>query len=185
MIILQLSHGLALISSCTDQKEAISAKEFSSSRFKFLFSQKTLQSNLSWLHIAFSSSLTLKERLSKDISSLTSESESKAFLEDLPIRHILVKSPCLHLTFSSSSELEEYLLEKLKSLKATHTLGHDLLELIILLLISEVFLLLVVAFVAIVISVGVLVLVGGVKFLPLGTVGDEVDGVAVLEAALG
>jgi hypothetical protein len=89
------------------------------------------------------------------------------------------------LTFSSSSELEEYLLEKLKSLKATHTLGHDLLELIILLFISEVFLLLVVAFVAIVISVGVLVLVGGVKFLPLGTVGDEVDGVAVLEAALG
>jgi hypothetical protein len=36
---------------------------------------------------------------------------------------------------------------------------------------------------AIVIPVGVVVLVGGVKLLPLGAVGDEVGGVAALEAA--
>jgi hypothetical protein len=38
---------LTLISSCTDRREAISEKVLSSSRFSFLFSQKTLQSNLS------------------------------------------------------------------------------------------------------------------------------------------
>jgi hypothetical protein len=36
---------------------------------------------------------------------------------------------------------------------------------------------------AIVIPVGVVVLVGGVELLPLGAVGDEVGGVAALEAA--
>jgi hypothetical protein len=44
-------------------------------------------------------------------------------------------------------------------------------------------LLLVVALVAGVIPVVIVVLVGGVKLLPLGAVGDEVDGVATLEAA--
>jgi hypothetical protein len=101
-------------------KKAISVKEFSSSRFNFLFSQKTLQSNLSWLHNTFSSLATLKERLAKDRSSLRSVSKSEVFLEDLLIRHRLVKSPCLHLTFSSSSELEESPLEKLKLLKVAH-----------------------------------------------------------------
>jgi hypothetical protein len=120
MIILQLSHGLALISSCTDQKEAISEKILSSSRFNFLFSQKTLQSNLSWLQRAFSSSATHKERTSEDRSSLTSESEPEMFLEDMPMRKRLVKSSCLDLGFSSSSELEESSLEKLKSLSAAH-----------------------------------------------------------------
>jgi hypothetical protein len=61
--------------------------------------------------------------------------------------------------------------------------GHDLLEL--LLVVSEVILLLVVAFVAISVPVGVVVLVGGVKLLPLVTVNDEVGGVATLKAALG
>jgi hypothetical protein len=75
---------------------------------------------LSWLYKAFSSSATLKERLSKDRSSLTSESESEMFLEDLPMRERLVKSPFLHLVFSSSSELEKSSLEKLKSLRAAH-----------------------------------------------------------------
>jgi hypothetical protein len=118
MIILQFSHGLALISLCIDRREAISAKEFSSSRFNLLFSQKTLQSNLSWLHKAFSSSTTLEERLLKDISSLTSE--LKSFHEDLPIRHSPVKSPFLYLIFSSSFKLEESSLKKSKLLKVAH-----------------------------------------------------------------
>jgi hypothetical protein len=49
--------------------------------------------------------VTLKERLSRDRLSLTSE---------------LVKSPFLDLGFTSSSELEEASLKKLKSLKAAH-----------------------------------------------------------------
>jgi hypothetical protein len=82
-----------------------------------------LQSNLSWLHKAFASSTTFNERLSKDRSSLTSESESEleGFLEDLPIWHRSVKSPFLHLVFSSSFELDESPLEKSKLPKATHT----------------------------------------------------------------
>jgi hypothetical protein len=46
---------------------------------------------------------TLEERLLKDRSSLTPESES--FVEYLPIRHGPVKSSFLHLIFSFSSEL--------------------------------------------------------------------------------
>jgi hypothetical protein len=59
--------------------------------------------------------------------------------------------------------------------------GHHLLEL--LLLISEAVLLLVIALVAGVVPVVVVVFVGGVKLLPLRAVGDEVGGVATLEAA--
>jgi hypothetical protein len=59
--------------------------------------------------------------------------------------------------------------------------GHHLLELL-LLLVSEAVLLLALALVARVISVVVVVL-GGVKLLPLGAVGDEVGGVTTLEAA--
>jgi hypothetical protein len=122
MIIVHLSHGLALISSCTDQREAISERELSSSRFNLLFSRKILQSNLSWLQRAFSSSTTLKQRLSGDESSLTSESESKSEMchDDLPMRQRPVKSPVLQLGLSSSSELEESSLEKSRSLRAAH-----------------------------------------------------------------
>jgi hypothetical protein len=59
--------------------------------------------------------------------------------------------------------------------------GHHLLELL-LLLVPEAVLLLVVAL-AIVIPLGVVVLVGGVELLPLGTVSDEVGGVTALKAA--
>jgi hypothetical protein len=59
-------------------------------------------------------------------------------------------------------------------------LVHDLLELL-LLLVPEAVLLLVVTLVAGVVLVDVVVLVGGVKLLPLGTVGDEVGGVAELK----
>jgi hypothetical protein len=55
-------------------------------------------------------------------------------------------------------------------------LGHDFLELL---------LLVVVAIVARVVPIGVVVLVGGVKLLPLEVVGDEVGGVTALEAAPG
>jgi hypothetical protein len=62
-------------------------------------------------------------------------------------------------------------------------LGHDLLELH-LLLISETVLLLVIALITGVIPVVVvlIVLIGGVELLPLGAVSDEVSGVAALEA---
>jgi hypothetical protein len=62
-------------------------------------------------------------------------------------------------------------------------LGHDLLELH-LLLIPETALLLVIALIAGVIPVVVvlIVLIGGVELLPLGAVSDEVGGVAALEA---
>jgi hypothetical protein len=60
--------------------------------------------------------------------------------------------------------------------------GHHLLELL-LVVVPEVVLLLVVAL-AVVVPLGVVVLVGGgVKLLSLGAVGDEVGGVAALEAA--
>jgi hypothetical protein len=61
-------------------------------------------------------------------------------------------------------------------------LGHDLLELH-LLLISET-VLLVIALITGVIPVVVvlIVLIGGVELLPLGAVSDEVSGVAALEA---
>jgi hypothetical protein len=52
--------------------------------------------------------------------------------------------------------------------------GHHLLEFLLAL-----------AFIIGVISVVVVVLLGGVKLLPLGVVGDEVGGIATLEAALG
>jgi hypothetical protein len=63
---------------------------------------------------------TLKERLSGDESSLTSESESEMCHEDLPMGQRLVKSSGLCLTFSSSSELEESSLKKSRSLRAAH-----------------------------------------------------------------
>jgi uncharacterized membrane protein YoaK (UPF0700 family) len=59
--------------------------------------------------------------------------------------------------------------------------GHHLLEL--LLLIPKAVLLHALALVTEVIPVVVVVLVGGVKLLPLRAVGDEVGGVAALEAA--
>jgi hypothetical protein len=59
--------------------------------------------------------------------------------------------------------------------------GHHLLEL--LLVVPEAILLLVIAL-AIVVPLGVVILVGGgVELLPLGAVGNEVGGVAALEAA--
>jgi type IV secretory pathway TrbL component len=61
-------------------------------------------------------------------------------------------------------------------------LGHDLLEL--LLLVSEAVLLLILAL-AVVVPVGIIILVGGVELLPLGAVGDKVGGSTTLEAAPG
>jgi uncharacterized membrane protein YoaK (UPF0700 family) len=59
--------------------------------------------------------------------------------------------------------------------------GYHLLE--PLLLVPEAVLVLIFAFIAGVVPVVVVVLIGGVKLLPLGAVGDEVGGVAALEAA--
>jgi hypothetical protein len=60
--------------------------------------------------------------------------------------------------------------------------GYHLLKLL-LLLVPEAVLLLALTLIAGVIPVLVVVLVGGVKLLPLGAVGDEVSGVTALEAA--
>jgi hypothetical protein len=62
--------------------------------------------------------------------------------------------------------------------------GHDLLGLL-LVVVSKAVLLLVVIFVVVVIPVGVVVLFGGVKLLPLMAVDEEVGGVVALKAALG
>jgi hypothetical protein len=56
MIIVQLSHALALISSCTDRREAISEEALSKFKIGFLFSRKNLQSKLSWLQRALDDS---------------------------------------------------------------------------------------------------------------------------------
>jgi hypothetical protein len=64
--------------------------------------------------------MTHKERPSRDESSLTLELESEMCRDDLPMRQRPVKSPVLRLGCSSSLELEESLLEKSRSLRATH-----------------------------------------------------------------
>jgi hypothetical protein len=91
-----------------------------------------------------------------------------------------VKSPVLRLGLSSSSELEE------SSLEVTEDgtcLGHHLLKLLLLLLVPDAVLLLSLTLVTGVNPVVVVALVGGVKLLPLGAVGDEVGGVTTLEPA--
>jgi hypothetical protein len=110
----------------------------------------------------------LKETLSGDRSSLTSESESEMFLEDLPMRQRPVKS----------------LTREVEVAQGCTRTGHDLLELL-LVVVSEAILLLVVALVAEIVPVGVVIIVGGLELLPLRAVGDEVGGVTALEAALG
>jgi hypothetical protein len=87
--------------------------------------------------------------------SITSESET--FLQDLPIRHIQVELPYLHLTFLSSSELDESSLKKSKSLKAAHT--QDLIFWNFFFLSLKRFFFFVVALGAGVVSVGLVVLV--------------------------
>jgi hypothetical protein len=62
----------------------------------------------------------------------------------------------------------------------THS-GHHLLKL--LLLVPKAVLLVALALVAGVILIVIVILVGGVELLPLGAIGDEVGGVAALEAA--
>jgi hypothetical protein len=71
-------------------------------KIQLLILKKTLQRNLSWLQIAFSSSAILKETPSGERSSLTLE--SKMCLKDLPMRQRPVKLPYLRLTFSSFSK---------------------------------------------------------------------------------
>jgi hypothetical protein len=120
MIVVQLSHGLALISSCTDRREAILEK----STFKFKIQFLVLTKNLAKQFILIAQGILKlgdsKETVLQDRSSLTLESVLEMFLEDLPMRQRLVKSPFLHVGFSSSSELEESSLEKSKSLNAAY-----------------------------------------------------------------
>jgi hypothetical protein len=109
--------------------------------------------------------MTRKERPSGDESSLTSKSESEMCHDDLPMRQWPVKS---------------LVTGEVKVAERCTRSGHHLLKL---LLVPEAVLLLVVVL-AVVVPLGVVVLIGGgVEFLPLGTVDDEVGGVAALEAA--
>jgi hypothetical protein len=62
-------------------------------------------------------------------------------------------------------------------------LGHDLLELLLVVVVFKVVLLLVVILVAGVVLVGIVILVGGVKLLPLAAIGDEVSVAAALKGA--
>jgi hypothetical protein len=105
--------------------------------------------------------------------SITSESELEMFLEDLPMRKMPVKS-------LRAAHARGILTGEIKVAQRSTRSGHDLLEL---LLVSEAVLLLIVTLVAGVIPVGVVILVGGVEVLPLGTVDDEVGGATALEAA--
>jgi hypothetical protein len=75
------------------------------------------------------------------------------------------------------------IIEEVKVAWGSTCSGHDLLELLLLVVVPESVLLFVVALVVRVILVGVVVLVGGVELLPLGAVGDDVGGVTPLEAA--
>jgi hypothetical protein len=59
------------------------------------------------------------------------------------------------------------------------------LELLLLVLVSEAVLLIVVTLIARVVPVGVVILIGGVKLLALGAIGDEVSGVTALKATPG
>jgi hypothetical protein len=94
-------------------------KKLSSSRFNFMFSQKPCKLTYSDCTKYFQSR-QLSKKDSGDRSSLTTESGSNMFLEDLLMKERPVKSPYLRLTFSSSFELEELSLEKSKSLKTIH-----------------------------------------------------------------
>jgi hypothetical protein len=100
----------------------------------------------------------------------------------LPIRQRPVKSPGLRLTFSSSFELEESVAGEVEVAEGSTRTRHHLLELLLLLLVIPKAILLVVVLV-VVVSLQVVVLIGGVELFPLGTVGNEVGGVATLEAA--
>jgi hypothetical protein len=62
-------------------------------------------------------------------------------------------------------------------------LGYDLLDVLLLLLVSKAILLLIV--ILVVVLVAIVVPVGVVVFLPLGTIDDEVGGVTTLEATPG
>jgi hypothetical protein len=74
------------------------------------------------------------------------------------------------------------IVEEVKVAKGCTHSGHHILELLLLLLVPEAVLLIVTL--VVVVPLGVVVLVGGgVELLPLGAVGDEVGGVATLEAA--
>jgi hypothetical protein len=101
----------------------------------------------------------------------------------LPIRQRPVKSPGLRLTFSSSFELEESVAGEVEVAEGSTRTRHHLLELLLLLIVIPKAILLLVVVLVVVVSLQVVVLIGGVEFFPLGTVGNEVGGVATLEAA--
>jgi hypothetical protein len=162
MIIVHLSHGLALISSCTDRREAISEKELvldAKSIFMFGDSQRK----------------TLRRWVITYIG---------VRVGDVPwwLAHEVKVGEVAHLALGPLIPLGAggVIAGEVEVAEGGTRSGHHLLELL-LLLVSEAVLLLVITL-AIVVPLGVVVLVGGVELLTLGAVGDEVGVVAALEA---
>jgi hypothetical protein len=102
------------------------------------------------------------------------------FLENLPMRQKTNEVVLLALDLLILFLARGVFAQEVEVAQGTTCSGHDLLELLLLLLPEAV--LLVVVALAVVVTVGVVVLVG-VNLLPLGSVGDEVGCIATLEAA--
>jgi hypothetical protein len=183
MIILQLSHDLALISSCTDRRVAISEETLSSSRFNFLFSQKNLVKQLVLIE--------------KDI--LKFNDSQRKTLEGWIITYIRVgirdvsrrlahevkssEVACLVLGLLILLWVGGVTIGEVDVAQGSTRSGHHLLELLFLLLVPKAVLLLALTLILEVVPVVVVVLVeGGVELLLLGTVCNEVGGVVTLEA---
>jgi hypothetical protein len=97
---------------------------------------------------------------------------SPNFQEDMQFPKVIVVKPDSAKSDSRYARAGGVIAGEVEDAEGCTRLGHHLLEL--LLLVPEAVLLLALALVAGVVPVVVVVLIGGVELLPLGTVGDEV-----------
>jgi hypothetical protein len=182
MIIVHLSHGLALISSCADQREAILEKRTHKLKIQLFVLAKNLTKQLV---LVAKSIFKFGDSQRKTLGGWVITYIGVG-VRDVPrwLAHEAKASEvaCLALGPLILLGAGGVIAGEVKVAEGCTRSGHHLLELL-LLLIPEVVLLLVVAL-AVVVLLGVVILIGGgVEFLPLGAVGDEVGGVAALEAA--
>jgi hypothetical protein len=175
MVMLQFSHGLALISSCKDQREAISEKALSCSRLSFLISRKSLQRNLSCKGHSQVQRFSRNHSRAIDHHLHCSQSQRLAHEAKAEVTFLALQ---LLIFFWA----EGVITGEVEAAQGSTHPGHELLELLLLLLAPEVVLLLVITLVAGVLLVGAVVLIGGVKLLPLRAVDDDVGGVIAHEA---
>jgi hypothetical protein len=179
MIILQLSHGLTLISSCTDQREAISEKSTFKLKIQFLVLTKNLARQIV---LVAQRTLKVGDSQGKNLGGYII-TYIRAGVEDVS-RRLAHEEKADEVTWLALDLLillwaGGVVAGEVKVAKGSTRSGHDLLEL---LLVPKALLFLGVALV-VVILLDVVILVGGVELLPLGAVGDEVSGVAGLEEA--